>query len=426
MLHTIFRSQRPRGNVLTALYISLMSLVLCMVCLAGTSWSWFHANQSLSVDPIHSAKWELESVQVFLLPADVQEGEAPISVETSPEEDGAVTFCVQANTRCRIRTAVHATASHGFLQVTTCDGTYYTTEPTAEFTLVPSQNGYVRIWASWGAMADNWQTIAAALGTESHEPIPFVSGEELGAGAVCICRLLCFETVIEETCPLCTRSREDCAGSMPECICTAACKEEAPNSECPACHRDLALCSGCSCTDYCQEEVREDCPACAEDSALCTGQKPLCTCETLCTDTERDVTCPVCPGDTSACQGKPPCVCTELCTETGNQSCPACMTDKSACKVPAPPQETQPQETQAQETPPQETQPQETQPQETQPQETQPQETQPQETQPQETQPQETQPQETQPQETELQEMEPDETEPPETDPPATEPEGTE
>ncbi len=60
MLKSFYRAKWPkkeqRGSP-TPIYTAFLSIVLCTVCLAGTTWAWFAANQTAVVDPISSAQY---------------------------------------------------------------------------------------------------------------------------------------------------------------------------------------------------------------------------------------------------------------------------------------------------------------------------------------------------------------------------------
>ncbi len=126
------------GSFLLPFYTSLLTILLSMVCLAGASWAWFTANETVTVDPIISANWEVETLQITTDDA------------LMPIMESGSTFSVQANTPYTVTASVQGNASTGFLKIETCDGVFYTTERETTFTLLLSRDSDVTITASWG------------------------------------------------------------------------------------------------------------------------------------------------------------------------------------------------------------------------------------------------------------------------------------
>lgn len=163
--------RKEEKNSSVSLYTTLLSMVLCAVCLAGTSWAWFTANQALPVAPIASAEWALDTVQVYQVVSDVtamEDGDiSHVPVDITVTKAGA-TFTAAANTRYLVTATAKGTATVGFVQITTCDGTFYNTSAQSSFTLLLSQNSTVTVTASWGSGTGNAQF--------------FESGAVLGSG----------------------------------------------------------------------------------------------------------------------------------------------------------------------------------------------------------------------------------------------------
>ncbi len=169
------RLKNQKRRILSPLYTSLLSILLCMVCLAGTTWAWFTANQEVPIEPITSAQWELQSLEVYEVAtgSDVStqtDSNAPATQTkiSVTEENGRWTFSASANKKYVVNASVNGTASNGFLLINTCDGSFYTIATQSNFSLLLSQDCTVQISASWGT----------DYGTASQ----FNSGDELGNG----------------------------------------------------------------------------------------------------------------------------------------------------------------------------------------------------------------------------------------------------
>ncbi len=152
MLNLFYRAKwlkHAKQNSALPFYTALLSMVLCMVCLAGTTWAWFTANQAVEVTAIQSAKWIIESVEVVQIS---DENSDSISVSVSEMQYGKQ-FEAAANTKYRVTVSATGNASTGYLLVKTCDGNYYTSESSIDLELCLSKGGPVEISASWGVYA---------------------------------------------------------------------------------------------------------------------------------------------------------------------------------------------------------------------------------------------------------------------------------
>ena len=215
------------------LYTSLLSVVLCMACLAGSTWGWFTANQIVTVKSITAAEWTLTDLAVYQL-ADsdmdmLSETQTPVSVTVT---EAGMEFTVSPNTRYLVTPTVQASATNGFLLVETCDGSFYTTDSTSGFYLLLSAGGTVKVSASWG--------------TNCGSATAFSNGAVLGNGTI------------------------------PTCTCESKCTDEIPNNDCPVCAADSAACQGaeapqCTCTEQCVETGNKNCVVCQDGIEGCAG-----------------------------------------------------------------------------------------------------------------------------------------------------------
>ncbi len=228
------RLKHEKQNNILPLYTALLSMVLCMVCLGGTTWAWFTANQVMEVEPITAAEWAIESIEVYQIASG--ENTEYIRIPVNETEDG-MKFDVEADTNYAVSVSIRGNSSTGYLHVETCDGNYYTTKSDIDFDLLLSEGGTVKVIASWGVYAG--------------------SADEL--------------------------SQDDCIGNgaIPVCECSTLCTDEAFNGECKVCSKERSLCIG-------EETTTEETTADEIESADETSFSD----ETTCNDETESVTEP--------------------------------------------------------------------------------------------------------------------------------------
>ncbi len=152
MSNKLYRAKRlkhEKRSSRLSLYAALLSIVLCMVCLAGTSWAWFTANQEVTVKSIVSAEWKMDSVEVYQIAADGNTKTVQIPVDVTGTE-GDMKFSAAANTQYLVKIFVKTNARNGFALIETCDGSFYTTKSEVSFNLLLSKSSIVKVNASWG------------------------------------------------------------------------------------------------------------------------------------------------------------------------------------------------------------------------------------------------------------------------------------
>ncbi len=114
--------KKEQKNSWISVYTSLFSILLCIICLVGTTWAWFSANQKLPVVPIISAKYGISvSVQGGSYTEGQHEGNMWFYTLT-PNSSYSITLMTDECT----------TASTGYCLVTIDDTVYYTSPITAE------------------------------------------------------------------------------------------------------------------------------------------------------------------------------------------------------------------------------------------------------------------------------------------------------
>ncbi len=230
MLKLLYRAKRlkhEKQNNTLPFYTTLLSMVLCMVCLAGTTWAWFTANQVVEVESITSAEWVVDSVEVYPI---ASAGNAePITIPVNETEDG-VEFNADADTKYAVSVSTRGNSSTGYLYVETCDGNYYSMQSDIDFELLLSEGGTVTITASWGGYSGRAKQLS--------------EDECIGNGEipVCECSTLCTDEAINGDCKVCSKDHSLCLGETPECTCENKCTE--PNASCEVCKNGIDGCTG--------------------------------------------------------------------------------------------------------------------------------------------------------------------------------------
>lgn len=187
MSKIINKSKRVKNrtvNGLSPIYMSILSIMICAVCLTGTTWAWFTAENSVEVASIQSAEVELTNVTVSKVTteqastptpepegnvaevpgeADDQEIEGSDPTEPSAQNDpvettttqvavtqnsdGSFSFIADGEGIYKVEAALGGNAKNQFIIVTIDGQQFYTTA--APFNLKLTQNANVTIGASW-------------------------------------------------------------------------------------------------------------------------------------------------------------------------------------------------------------------------------------------------------------------------------------
>ncbi len=354
MLNLFYKANRRkhenRGSTLP-FYTALLSMFLCMICLAGTTWAWFTANQEVDIGSITAAEWSLNSVKVYQIETTSQltqtasDGDAQrsrIAVDVTATDDGVV-FDASADTQYLVTASMNGNSSNGFLLVETCDGDFYSTDSDISFNLLLTEDCTVALSVSWGSCYGNADTF----------PEDYIIGN--GEVPECACKVLCTEDAVNEECKICIKNHNACIGVAPKCSCTEKCTEDVYNTDCQVCSTDIAGCIGkerkeCICTDKCVDEENTDCPVCAEDMKSCTGKvaepvNPVCSCEVKCA--EINESCEVCKDSVDKCIGKDE----EISTETDQPTEPVADDESTVPPPTSEPTVTEPAPTDTPETP---------------------------------------------------------------------------
>ncbi len=137
------RSPADGDNIYRILFPSLLGIVLCAICLAGTTFAWFSATNTASTVPIRTATYN-------------------ISIEATDSADSTVVtanakeaFSLRANEAYTLTFSATGTATEGYCTLTLTDGTHLQTEQIAPgksitLSITPEQDLTLTPEACWG------------------------------------------------------------------------------------------------------------------------------------------------------------------------------------------------------------------------------------------------------------------------------------
>lgn len=123
---------------------SVAVIVLCMVCLFGTSWAWFTVTQKKTVEPIRTASYT----------GAVTVNDEAVAAAQSEDGAAAYTVSLEANTLYTITITANGDASTGYYIVHFEDQDYYTEQIPKDGSITFSVNsevgGTMVITPQWG------------------------------------------------------------------------------------------------------------------------------------------------------------------------------------------------------------------------------------------------------------------------------------
>lgn len=140
------KHQKPTDeNILRLLMPSVIGAVLCMVCLAGTTWAWFSASMQTELSAITAAEY---TVSVTITDENQKQ------VEKSPEGG----YALSANTAYSFTLEAGGSAKRrgGYFLLENTAGETYCTQSvmpgeSLQFTLIPATNDlFYTVTAVWG------------------------------------------------------------------------------------------------------------------------------------------------------------------------------------------------------------------------------------------------------------------------------------
>lgn len=138
-------TKKSQDTIWSILAPSVFGILLCMICLCGTSWAWFQISRSSNVTPIRTAEY---SVEIFW-------GE---STESQTINGDGCNFQLAENTSYQIKLQAQGTAKTGFCKIS-FEGKEYITEQIdsgqeISFTVNASQVSELQIATQWGTCAE--------------------------------------------------------------------------------------------------------------------------------------------------------------------------------------------------------------------------------------------------------------------------------
>lgn len=179
-----------RDGIWHILAPSILGLGICVLCLCGTSWAWFTAVQSSSVEVVESAAYSLTVTVAEQTDAQTFSEESAEGQALTPGEDGRICAELEANHSYRVTLQAAGTASSGYGRITceSTDGgsTVYQTAPiekddTYTFTIHTAEALTLKIEALWGSPADDGtENILENEGVIGTAPVASEEEENIG------------------------------------------------------------------------------------------------------------------------------------------------------------------------------------------------------------------------------------------------------
>ncbi len=212
-------NKKDQVNIYRMLLPCLLGIFFCAVCLVGSSFAWFSANQTAPAEPIQSASYKVDVSIVG------PEATAPLfdgqSYTLAP---GSYTVTLTAG----------GTATNGYCVVTLGGEELYTQQFAQEsiaFTVNVNANTTMKILSCWGTSI-------------RHDNPDISGGTVLGelTGPVCTCTAPCAEGAANQDCAVCKESYASCAAAV--CNCETLCAEGAVKADCPLCAGNAEGCQG--------------------------------------------------------------------------------------------------------------------------------------------------------------------------------------
>ncbi len=213
MKHIFYRGKRactPDRRFSRALSASVMGMLLCMFCLAGTTWAWFTAMDEASVGGITLGYAQVDATSLMaytsneadfiaygensaeyladlteesvmpVMPAEVtwtKAGNQDANIGLVSGRPMSYTFDVEANTLYRLNTELDTNAAGAWLKIETHEGNYWTriANDDVECELAFASEGYVVVTAGWGdpEVGEDWYELTDEVMAFSMEPQPF-------------------------------------------------------------------------------------------------------------------------------------------------------------------------------------------------------------------------------------------------------------
>ena len=124
---------------------SVLGILLCVACLAGSVWAWFICDQSADVAEIQAASFQVNTTVM----------EKPGNTTVNPE-DGVYVLQAGPEYTVTLQRTAESTATGGYVEVTIGGANYYTRvfSQTYSFTITVEEENTLACQASWGTLPE--------------------------------------------------------------------------------------------------------------------------------------------------------------------------------------------------------------------------------------------------------------------------------
>ena len=162
--------RNANDNIRRIITPSILGIMICMVCLAGTTWAWFTATEDAAVAESQVARFDVK--------ADIQE----IGKDTI-KGDGVETYSINSDKEYKVTLTAGGTAKGGYCAVSVDGKTYYTAYMAKgddlSFT-VCSRDGDMTVATSWNEMTRAGSSARKAMSRTKSAPLR--EGDVIGEG----------------------------------------------------------------------------------------------------------------------------------------------------------------------------------------------------------------------------------------------------
>ncbi len=212
--------QKNQPNIYRMLLPSVLGILLCAVCLVGSSFAWFSSNKTAMTQSVQSA-----SYGVSVSAVDAQGISAGFDGQSYVLAPGSYTVTLTAG----------GTATNGYCVVTLGSEKLYTqqfAQSSIAFTVNVNTETAMLVEPCWGTSI-------------YHESPNISDGTVIGelSAPVCTCQTPCNPAAADSACAVCAADSAACAAQS-VCVCETACVEGAGNQACPVCAADPVGCLG--------------------------------------------------------------------------------------------------------------------------------------------------------------------------------------
>lgn len=151
--HTRQQNETMDYSFSRSLFLSVIGLLICMVCLVSTTWAWFTVSIEGKGGMIKAANYDIE-VTVTTNDVTTNDGAESADTDSNVVVGQGKDYQLQGNTEYVVTLKAAGTATTGYCVVKVGDTVYHTVQiaqgDTLSFHLIPAADSNVSFTAQWG------------------------------------------------------------------------------------------------------------------------------------------------------------------------------------------------------------------------------------------------------------------------------------